>query len=204
MCLSLPLHFKCHFYPWVNVHNTKPWSSFSFGSVSYKELKLIEENILIAISYLRQFNSKVIWQATYKYLLKTYQSVNCQNVHVTQQYLLPETAVTDISRHISLLNSTWKHAFNKVWTSYLLIHMVLQSGLTEGAHRFHFLSCRHHAGRRIHKEHSGNLTNCTIWTISPEIHLKNVKELRESMLWPWFLFFPRILQILKFINWCIF
>lgn len=24
MCLSLPLHFKCHFYPWVNVHNTKP------------------------------------------------------------------------------------------------------------------------------------------------------------------------------------
>lgn len=118
----------------------------------------------------------------YKYLLKTYQSVNrlkMSTLHSNIYYQKLQWLI--LSRHISLLNSTWKHAFNKIWTSYLLIHMVLQSGLTEGAHRFHFLSCRRHAGRRIHKEHSGNLTNCTIWTISPEIHLKNVKELRERL-----------------------
>ena len=35
--------------------------------------------------------------------------------------------------------------------------------------------------------------------------LKFIKECQgvtREMLWPWFLFFPRILQILKVINWC--
>ena len=164
------------------MHNTKPWSSnsFSFDLVSFKELKLIEENILRAISYRRQFNCKVMWQAMYQYLLKTYQSLNCLKMSMLHSNIYYQKPQWLISRHISLLSSTWKHAFNKIWTCCILIHMVLQSGLTEGAHRFHFLSCRQYAGR-IHKEHAGNLTYYTIWTTSPEIHLKNVKELRERL-----------------------
>ena len=170
MCLSLPLHFKCHFYPWVNVHNTKPWSSnsFSFDFVSFKELKLIEENILRAISYLRQFNCKVMWQAMFKYLLKTDQSLNHLKMSMLHSNIYYQKLQWLISRHISLLSSTWKHAFNKMWTSCILIHTVFQSGLTEGAHRLpSFLA---DTGRRIHKQHAGSVTNYTIWTTSPEIH----------------------------------
>lgn len=57
--------------------------------------------------------------------------------------------------------------------------MVFQSGLTEGAHRLpSFLA---DTGRGIHKQHAGSVTNNTIWTTSPEVHLKNVKELRERL-----------------------
>lgn len=48
--------------------------------------------------------------------------------------------------------------------------MVFQSGLTEGAHRLpSFLA---DTGRGIHKQHAGSVTNNTIWTTSPEVHLK--------------------------------